>query len=237
MTRPVFSRTRATVRASFFSSAQTSAVRRHCQTMARSMGLRVARSHTRVVSRWLVIPMAAMSSPAHAGGLQSAPATLARRWPRSRRRRATPSPAWGSAAGTPCWHGRACPVERQDQGGRPGRSLVDGQQMVGLGHGREGSRDVHSPSRGVSRDNGRAGWTETRSTSSGDAGRAVPRRRVRRQGDLSVVYKGHHIGVDAPVAIKCLDLPTTLDGALVRPLVETLPGGEPPPLQAVAAAT
>ena len=41
------------------------------------------------------------------------------------------------------------------------------------------------------------------------------------EGDLSVVYKGHHIGVDAPVAIKCLDLPTTLDGALVRPLVES----------------
>ena len=41
------------------------------------------------------------------------------------------------------------------------------------------------------------------------------------EGDLSVVYKGHHIGVDAPVAIKCLNLPTTLDGALVRPLVET----------------
>ncbi len=41
------------------------------------------------------------------------------------------------------------------------------------------------------------------------------------EGDLSVVYKGHHIGVDASVAIKCLDLPTTLDGALVRPLVES----------------
>ncbi|HEY6462368.1 MAG TPA: hypothetical protein VIY73_19505, partial [Polyangiaceae bacterium] len=41
------------------------------------------------------------------------------------------------------------------------------------------------------------------------------------EGDLSVVYRGHHIGVDATVAIKCLDLPTTLDGALVRPLVES----------------
>ena len=30
-----------------------------------------------------------------------------------------------------------------------------------------------------------------------------------------------HLGADAPVAIKCLDLPTTLDGALVRPLVES----------------
>ena len=41
------------------------------------------------------------------------------------------------------------------------------------------------------------------------------------EGDLSVVYKGHHLGIDAPVAIKCLNLPATLDPALVRPLVES----------------
>ena len=41
------------------------------------------------------------------------------------------------------------------------------------------------------------------------------------EGDLSVVYRGHHIGVDATVAIKCLNLPATLDPALVRPLVES----------------
>src|SRR6516162_4863523 len=40
------------------------------------------------------------------------------------------------------------------------------------------------------------------------------------EGDLSLVYKGHHLGLDAPVAIKCLNLPATLDSALVRPLVE-----------------
>jgi serine/threonine protein kinase len=40
------------------------------------------------------------------------------------------------------------------------------------------------------------------------------------EGDLSVVYKGHHLGVDATVAIKCLNLPATLDHALVRPLVD-----------------
>jgi serine/threonine-protein kinase len=45
------------------------------------------------------------------------------------------------------------------------------------------------------------------------------------EGDLSVVYKGHHKGVDAPVAIKCLNLPTTLDGALVRPLVDNFREG------------
>jgi len=40
------------------------------------------------------------------------------------------------------------------------------------------------------------------------------------EGDLSVVYKGHHLGVDAAVAIKCLNLPETLDPALARPLVD-----------------
>jgi serine/threonine protein kinase len=40
------------------------------------------------------------------------------------------------------------------------------------------------------------------------------------EGDLSIVYKGYHLGVDAPVAIKCLNLPATLDPALVRPLVD-----------------
>ena len=40
-------------------SAQISAVRRSCQTMALWMALPVLRSHTTVVSRWLVMPMAA----------------------------------------------------------------------------------------------------------------------------------------------------------------------------------
>jgi hypothetical protein len=40
------------------------------------------------------------------------------------------------------------------------------------------------------------------------------------EGDLSVVYKGHHLGVDAPVAIKCLNLPATLDPSHGRPLVD-----------------
>src|SRR5258708_30550576 len=40
------------------------------------------------------------------------------------------------------------------------------------------------------------------------------------EGDLSVVYKGHHLGVDAPVAIKCLNLPATLDPAHGKPLVD-----------------
>ena len=37
------------------------AVRRHCHTMALPTGLPVSRFHTTVVSRWFVMPMAAMS--------------------------------------------------------------------------------------------------------------------------------------------------------------------------------
>jgi serine/threonine protein kinase len=40
------------------------------------------------------------------------------------------------------------------------------------------------------------------------------------EGDLSVVYRGHHLGLDASIAIKCLNLPATLDTALVQPLVD-----------------
>ena len=39
-------------------------VRRHCQTMALQMGRPVSRSQRIVVSRWLVMPMAAMSPAA-----------------------------------------------------------------------------------------------------------------------------------------------------------------------------
>ena len=42
-------------------AAQMSAVRRSCQTMALWMGWPVWRFHTTVVSRWLVMPMAATS--------------------------------------------------------------------------------------------------------------------------------------------------------------------------------
>src|SRR3954471_12353050 len=60
MIRPVFCEMTGS-RPSAFSFAQMSAVRRSCQTMARCTACPVARSHTTVVSRWLVIPIAAMS--------------------------------------------------------------------------------------------------------------------------------------------------------------------------------
>ena len=43
------------------SSSQSAAVRRSCQTMALAIGWPVARSHSTVVSRWFVMPMAATS--------------------------------------------------------------------------------------------------------------------------------------------------------------------------------
>lgn len=44
-------------------------------------------------------------------------------------------------------------------------------------------------------------------------------------GELSVVYRGRHEGVDAPIAIKCLNLPLTLDTEKYEPLVESLREG------------
>ena len=45
------------------------------------------------------------------------------------------------------------------------------------------------------------------------------------EGDFTVVYKGHHLGVDAPVAIKCLNVPPTLDVALLEPFLESFRDG------------
>ncbi len=61
-TSPVRDRISATTAGSLASASIMGAVRRHCHTMAFAMGSPVARSHTTVVSRWLVMPMAATSS-------------------------------------------------------------------------------------------------------------------------------------------------------------------------------
>ena len=66
---------------SLFNLAQMSAVRRSCQTMARCTAWPVARSHTTVVSRWLVIPIAAMSFAFSARFFQRLAADLDRRGP------------------------------------------------------------------------------------------------------------------------------------------------------------
>ncbi len=63
------------------SLAQMSAVRRSCQTMARCTAVPVARSHTTVVSRWLVMPIAAMSLALTFGLLQRLAAGRYRRGP------------------------------------------------------------------------------------------------------------------------------------------------------------
>ena len=57
MGRPVFDRTMSS-RPLAFSSSHMAEVRRHCQTTALNTGRPDARSHTMVVSRWLVMPMA-----------------------------------------------------------------------------------------------------------------------------------------------------------------------------------
>ena len=61
MTRPVLAR-KLSVRPLAFRLSQYSLVRRHCQTIAWWMGSPVTLSQTMAVSRWLVMPMAAMST-------------------------------------------------------------------------------------------------------------------------------------------------------------------------------
>jgi serine/threonine protein kinase len=39
------------------------------------------------------------------------------------------------------------------------------------------------------------------------------------EGGFSVVYKGHHLGLDEPIAVKCLKLPSALGSALVESFV------------------
>ena len=59
----------------FFSFSHMGAVRRSCQTMALWIGLPVSFSQMRAVSRWLVMPMAAMS-PASSFALRNAARTV-----------------------------------------------------------------------------------------------------------------------------------------------------------------
>src|SRR5271170_4951611 len=40
------------------------------------------------------------------------------------------------------------------------------------------------------------------------------------EGGFSVVYRGHHLGLDEPVAIKCLKMPAGLTNSMVEAVVE-----------------
>jgi serine/threonine-protein kinase len=45
------------------------------------------------------------------------------------------------------------------------------------------------------------------------------------EGELSVLYRGRHQGVDAPIAIKCLNLPETLAAPLIEPIAASFREG------------
>ncbi len=61
-TRPVLAVMAVAVTAFWRRASIMGAVRRHCHTMALHSGSPVVRSHTRVVSRWLVMPMESTSA-------------------------------------------------------------------------------------------------------------------------------------------------------------------------------
>jgi hypothetical protein len=72
---------------------QISSVRVHCQTMALYKGWPVFLSQTTAVSRWLVIPMPAISLPA-TPAFPMAPLMTRRCFPKSPADRAPPNPVW-----------------------------------------------------------------------------------------------------------------------------------------------
>jgi len=89
------------------SSLAARAVRRSCQTMARWTGFPERRSHTTVVSRWLVIRSRRRASgPASLLQREARARDLGRRIPR---RRARPSPAAGNVRNSFCAEARAAP--------------------------------------------------------------------------------------------------------------------------------
>ena len=112
---------------------RTPAVRRSCQTIALWIGLPVSRSQTTVVSRWLVMPMAAMSR----GRSCARPSASVRRragWPRSPPGRARPIRAGEDLRGTPAGRQRRC--------GRRGRTGWRGSwSCPGRGRGCRTPRD------------------------------------------------------------------------------------------------
>ena len=104
------------------------AVRRSCQTMALWIGLPVARSQIMVVSRWLVMPIAAMFSRVDARRSPSRRARSRPRRPDLLADRARPSRARDRSARNSCC-AKATGGQRlvEHDGARRGRALVDRQ--------------------------------------------------------------------------------------------------------------
>jgi hypothetical protein len=99
--------------------SQIAALARLCQTTARWIGRPVARSHTTVVSRWFVMPMAATSRPARPAAASASRPT-------------------GIVLRDLAIRGAAHPtVVVEHHGRRAGRALVQGQDR---GHGAEKRR-------------------------------------------------------------------------------------------------
>src|SRR5882724_11079856 len=122
---------------SAFSLAQMSAVRRSCQTMARWMAWPVRRSHTTVVSRWLVMPMAAMSFAVRPAFF-SASRQVAMVEVQMSSGSCSTQPDAGKCCGNSCCADADGNVAAKHDGARGCGALIDGQNE---GHG-VASRDV-----------------------------------------------------------------------------------------------
>ena len=104
MMRPVLARIVSSAPA-LASSAHSPAVRRSCHTIALCSGLPVWRSHSSVVSRWLVMPMAAMSRASMAILSKASRATV-RCVARISQGSCSTQPGWGKI-----WRNSRCALE------------------------------------------------------------------------------------------------------------------------------
>ena len=113
---------------------QVSAVRRSCQTMALWIGRPVRRSHSTQVSRWLVMPMAAMSpalSPAAASAWRAVSTVV--------RQMSSGSCSTQPSAGK-CWANsrwarpRTRQVRAEHDGAARRGALIDRQDVAGVAH-------------------------------------------------------------------------------------------------------
>ena len=113
------------------SAAQASAVRRSCQTMARWIGFPVFRFQTTIVSRWLVMPMAAMAA-ALTLAFRARPWQVATTLSQISSGSCSTQPGFGK-----CWRNSFCAsaddahLRVEDDRARRGRALVDGEDVGG----------------------------------------------------------------------------------------------------------
>ena len=158
--------------------AQASAVRRSCQTIAGATGRPVARSHSTVVSRWLVMPTAATSSTV-ARARASTSAMVAACVAQISSASCSTQPGAREVLGELALRGRDdCAVVVEQDGARTRRALVEGEHESFHGDLSCRPRDYYSRSAAAVRGDGwrRSQASSRRSPSAGTCSASLLRR-------------------------------------------------------------